>query len=175
MPINIEIKASCARPAWVEDKLLDLGARFEGTDHQIDTYFKVEKGRLKLREGNIENNLIYYQRSDREGPKQSDFFLQPVEQDSPLKEMLTQGLGVEVVVDKSRKIFFIDNVKFHIDEVKGLGGFVEIEASDLDSPRSPEELRQQCFHYLHELGIREEELQALSYSDLILEKSHNHV
>lgn len=73
--INIEIKAKCSQPDKIRDFLKSQSAEFKGVDHQIDTYFKVNKGRLKLREGNIENNLIYYERENKQGPKQCYFIL----------------------------------------------------------------------------------------------------
>jgi len=60
MPVIIEIKASCPDPEQARMILSELKAEHKGTDHQIDTYFNVKEGRLKLREGNIENNLIFY-------------------------------------------------------------------------------------------------------------------
>lgn len=60
---NIEIKAKSTQQDKIRKILKDLGADFKGTDHQIDTYFNVVSGRLKLREGNIENALIHYERS----------------------------------------------------------------------------------------------------------------
>ncbi|HOY52721.1 MAG TPA: class IV adenylate cyclase, partial [Prolixibacteraceae bacterium] len=122
---NIEIKARTGRGDAIRTILLEAGAEFRGTDHQKDTYFRVSSGRLKLREGNIENQLIHYRRADQEGPKQADVLLYPSSPGSHLKEILTTALGILVVVDKTREIYFNGNVKFHIDEVEGLGHFVE--------------------------------------------------
>lgn len=165
--INSEIKARCADQDAVRHYLREHGADFKGTDHQIDTYFHVPEGRLKLREGPIENNLIFYQRADTDGPKQSTINLSPVAPDSAVGEVLTAALGVRVVVDKQREIYFIDNVKFHIDTVQGLGNFVEIEAIDTDGKRNAEQLEQQCSHYMRELGIKAVDLVVGSYSDLL--------
>ena len=165
--INSEIKARCADQEAVRHYLHEHGADFKGTDHQIDTYFDVPEGRLKLRQGPIENNLIFYQRADTDGPKQSTINLSPVAPDSTIGEVLTAALGVRVVVDKQREIYFIDNVKFHIDTVKDLGNFVEIEAIDANGKRNAEELEQQCSHYMRELGIKAIDLVVGSYSDLL--------
>ena len=75
-----------------------------------------------------------------------------------------------VVVDKSREIYFIDNVKFHIDSVKDLGTFVEIEATDADCSIGKNKLLEQCQHYLDLFKISKEDLISNSYSDLLLEK-----
>ncbi len=60
--INIEIKAKLKNSDLIIKILKNQRARFIGTDHQIDTYFKVPYGRLKLREGSIENYLIFLQK-----------------------------------------------------------------------------------------------------------------
>lgn len=143
------------------------GASFKGTDHQIDTYFKVDDGRLKLREGTIENNLIYYHRPDTKSPKLTDIHLVPMQHPEQMKTLLADALDIQVVVNKKREIYFIDNVKFHIDEVQQLGSFIEIEAIDKDGTIGESTLREQCKHYMKLFNIAEEDLMAESYSDLI--------
>jgi predicted adenylyl cyclase CyaB len=169
MPVNVEIKAKCADQKFVEDKLKELSARFMGIDHQIDTYFGVDKGRLKLRQGDIENNLIYYHRENQGGPKKSDVLLYTPANDDALKEILVQVLGTKIVVDKQRGIYFIDNVKFHVDTVKGLGQFVEIEA--IGEVGQEEELERQCRNYMTLLQISEDALIDRSYSDMLMERT----
>ena len=164
----IEIKARCTQAQRVRDYLRSHGADLRGIDHQTDTYFQVPHGRLKLREGTIENALIYYERADQEPAKQSTVLLTETQPDSALKAQLTQALGVLVVVKKQREIAFIDNVKFHIDMVEGLGHFVEIEAIDTAGILSKEQLLTQCQSFQNALGIQKHELVAVSYSDLLL-------
>ncbi len=168
--INIEIKAKCFHPEKVEAFLLSAGARFVGLDHQKDTYFIIPSGRLKLRQGNIENSLIFYNRPDKEGPKQSDFSLSKITDGAATEQVLTNALGVKVTVEKSRKIFYIDNVKFHLDEVPGLGSFVEIEAGNLADPsKTIDDLKNQCDHYMKAFEVDEKDLIHHSYSDMLLE------
>lgn len=166
--INIEIKAKCSDPNHVRKIFTSLHAEFKGVDHQVDTYFNVSSGRLKLREGNIENNLIHYHREDLNGPKQSRVTLFTHEPEPNLKKILTDALGVLTTIDKQREIYFIENVKFHLDDVRGLGSFVEIEAIDQDGSIGEKKLREQCDFYLKTLNIQEEDLLANSYSDLLL-------
>ncbi|NYZ78354.1 adenylate cyclase, partial [Candidatus Micrarchaeota archaeon] len=85
--LNVEIKAKCANPDKIRRILKAEKALFKGVDRQTDTYFKTNRGRLKLREGNIENHLIYYERKNQAGPKQSKIILFKTEAGSPLKEM----------------------------------------------------------------------------------------
>lgn len=169
--INIEIKAKSNNQSVIREILKSRNADFKGVDHQVDTYFNVKNGRLKLREGEIENQLIHYQREDKEGPKQSNVTLFNSNPRSSLKEVLTKALGVLVVVDKKREIYFIDNVKFHIDDVKGLGTFVEIEAIDKTGAIGREKLLEQCQFFLKLFKISQEDLISVSYSDLLLQKT----
>ena len=68
---------------------------------------------------------------------------------------------------KAREIFFIENVKFHLDTVKGLGTFVEIEAIDRDGSIGQDKLLAQCEHYISLFGIKDEDLLEKSYSDMV--------
>ncbi|OGF25389.1 adenylate cyclase [Candidatus Falkowbacteria bacterium RIFOXYB2_FULL_34_18] len=168
--VNIEIKAKSNNQDEIREILKSKNANFKGVDHQIDTYFKVDNGRLKLREGKIENHLIHYQRENKEGPKQSDVTLFESDPKSSLKEILTKALGILVVVNKKREIYFIDNVKLHIDNVEDLGTFVEIEAIDNDGTIGKDKLLKQCQFFLDLFKISQEDLISVSYSDLLLQK-----
>jgi len=169
--INIEIKARTVEPERIRNILKIKNADFIGTDHQVDTYFKVGSGRLKLREGNIENHLIYYEREDARGPKKSSVALYKYSPDSNLKEILTKSLGILAVVDKHREIYFVENVKFHIDSVSLLGTFVEIEAIDKTGTIGDDKLLEQCNFYLNLFQISWEDLISVSYCDLLITKN----
>ena len=166
--LNVEIKAKCIDPSLIRKYLLSNSAEYKGVDEQTDTYFNVQHGRLKLREGNIENNLIFYERANQAGPKNSHFHLVKVEDAAGLKDVLTKSIGIKVVVQKKREIYYIKNVKFHLDEVPGLGSFVEIEAGNILADLTQKQLKEQCDFYLKEFGIKEENLVEVSYSDLLL-------
>ena len=166
--LNVEIKALCNDPSRIRERLRDKNAVFIGEDHQVDTYFRIPEGRLKLREGNIENALIHYFRTDQTGPKRSEVLLYRAQPGSALKKILETALGILVVVDKRRFIYFIENVKFHVDEVEGLGSFVEIEAIDRDGTIGEERLQEQCRFFMEYLNIQAEDLIDSSYSDLII-------
>jgi predicted adenylyl cyclase CyaB len=125
---------------------------------------------LKLREGNIENNLIFYERSNQAGPKDSHFHLVKINDAEGLKEVLTKSMGIKVIVKKRREIYYIDNVKFHIDEVPGLGSFTEIEAGNILVDLSKEKLQEQCDFYMKEFNIKQEDLIEVSYSDMMMAK-----
>jgi adenylate cyclase, class 2 len=165
--LNVEIKARCRNQDKIRSILKELSADFKGTDHQIDTYFNVPVGRLKLREGSIENHLIYYQRENQHGPKESQVTLFQNDPRSSLKSILQKALGILVSVDKTREIYLLDNVKFHLDSVVTLGSFVEIEAIDFDGAIGKAALYKQCETYMSLLEISSDDLISQSYSDLL--------
>jgi adenylate cyclase, class 2 len=165
--LNVEIKARCGNQDKIRNILQKLNADFKGTDHQTDTYFNVPFGRLKLREGNIENHLIYYQRENHDGPKESQVTLLQNNPRSSLKSILQKALGILVSVEKTRDIYFLDNVKFHLDSVVELGSFIEIEAIDFDGSIGRDALYRQCENYMSLLEISSDDLISHSYSDLL--------
>lgn len=167
--VSLEIKARCSNLSRVRKRLLEHGAVYKGRDHQIDTYFRVPSGRLKLREGRLENALIFYKRHNQKKSKRCDSELFHCLTQAPLKRLLTQAFGVLTVVDKRRDIYFIQNTKFHMDRVKRLGNFVEIEV--FGPSHAAEKLKKQCEFYQRLLGIQPKDLQADSYSDQLLSSS----
>ena len=168
--LNVEIKARAPELNFAREYLLSHGAEFKGTDEQTDTYFNVPNGRLKLREGNIENNLIFYERPDQPGPKNSSFSLVKVEDAAGLKKALAGSIGLKVIVIKKREIYYIKNVKFHLDTIENLGSFIEIEAGNILADLSQQQLLVQCEFYMKELKIIPGDLIDISYSDMLLGK-----
>ncbi len=168
MPLNFEFKARSRNNTALEQKLQEFNPYFVGEDVQKDTYFHVAKGRLKLREGNIENMLIHYQRPDDAEAKQSDVLLYQHQPDANLKTVLTAALGIKIIVEKRRRIWFVENVKIHFDKLDHLGEFVEVEAIDKDGNIGIEKLKEQCAFFAAVFAIKKEDYLAESYSDLLL-------
>lgn len=166
---NFEFKAKVDDIEKYETKLLTLNPTFQGLDHQVDTYFNVSKGRLKLREGNIENSLINYDRENISGSKESQIILYQHQPNIALKNILTKQLGILAIVDKKRKIYFIDNIKFHFDIVENLGTFIEVEAIDNNAAFTTEELKMQCDKYFDFFKLTQQNIIDRSYSDLIID------
>jgi predicted adenylyl cyclase CyaB len=164
---NIEFKAMVNDLREVETRLQTLSPVFKGLDHQIDTYFNVPHGRLKLREGNIEHALIQYHRDNLAGAKESTVVLYKHKPDPALKQILTLQFGVLKVVDKQRKIYFIDHVKFHFDQVLGLGEFMEVEVINENNRFTMEELQAECKRWIGFFDILPEQFVETSYSDMI--------
>ncbi len=167
--VNFEFKAHLKNEARLRATLVQLGARRVGTDHQVDTYFRVPRGRLKIREGNLENALIYYRRSNQTRPRRSDVEMVPLAKGNALRALLTEWLEPWSVVEKRRQIYFVSNVKIHLDRVKGLGEFVEVEA--ISHGQDPQKARRQAAKFRRLLGIAHSGIVGQSYADLVRERS----
>jgi predicted adenylyl cyclase CyaB len=168
---NVEIKARCDDSEAASEALIDAGAQHHGRDHQIDTYFLCARGRLKLRQGTIETALIHYDRPNVAAARAATVELyHPVgpQQAGRLREVLASAMDTLIVVDKRREIYYAGNVKFHVDDVTGLGRFVEIEAIDVERQFTDEELTAQVQRWMETLGLSEGDLVAESYSDLLM-------
>lgn len=167
MPVNIEIKARV-------DDFDVLSARAEALSDvpvkvipQEDTFFNTEKGRLKLRVLAPDlGYLIYYERPDWDGPKRSEYHLAKTNEPENLKTALALALGVRGVVRKTRYLYMVGQTRIHLDEVDGLGYFMELEVvmregqSDAEGQAIAEDL-------MRRLGVREEALIEGAYMDLI--------
>jgi predicted adenylyl cyclase CyaB len=164
---NIELKALDPDPDRSLWAALDLGASDEGWLYQTDTYFRVAHGRLKLREEDTTSQLISYERSDETVARESRYRLVPVSDPAGLKDALSDALGVLVVVEKSRQLLLWQGVRIHLDEVRGLGCFIEIEAvADPASDLSGEHRR--ASELQDALAITPDRIVAFSYSDELL-------
>jgi adenylate cyclase class IV len=127
---NLEIKAAVPSLGPVRSRLRALeGARRHATLRQADWYFRVPKGRLKLRTVGARRGgeLIAYLRPDRSSARTSEFQLLPAADAAGVRRLLEQMLGVRACVRKRREVWLYRNARIHLDTVDGLGCFVEIE------------------------------------------------
>jgi homotetrameric cytidine deaminase len=172
---NVELKARDPDPARSLERALALGAEDKGEINQRDTYFSAARGRLKLREQEtggspLWDELIQYSRADSTDARTSTYRRVPVADVAALHEALDAAYGTLVTVTKRRRVLLWEGVRIHLDEVEGLGSYVEIEAvaeegSDLSAEHETvERLRA-------ELGVKDANLVARSYSDLLLAES----
>lgn len=126
---NIEVKARLRDLDAAIRTAQSLGARDSGADRQVDTYFPVPRGRLKLRQSLFAGEqLILYLRPDVAAPRRADYEVLPAPRGGRTRELLEAMLGVEVVVEKVRKLFVLGDTRIHLDTVKDLGEFIEFEA-----------------------------------------------
>jgi adenylate cyclase class 2 len=137
-----------------------------GIQHQIDTYFPVPHGRLKLREiVDVRAELIWYDRSDQAQSRKSDYRLTPITHPAELKASLTAALGLRGQVIKRRHVLLWHNVRIHLDEVKDLGSFIEFEA--VISAEEDEALgHTRLKHLCDVLHLKERDYLDRSYADL---------
>ena len=126
---NLERKSRDADLDAARRVLAGLGAMCEGTQEQRDTYFCCAAGRLKLRriDGTLAE-LIWYDRPDDDGLRTSTYRRVPVPDADALHAALGSALGVRGEVRKRREVWHWHNVRIHLDEVDGLGRFLEFEA-----------------------------------------------
>lgn len=163
---NLEFKANCDSLNVLRGRLANLQAEHRRTMKQLDTYFNVPQGRLKLREINTHDaELIYYERSDLAESRYSNYQVCDIPEPMAFKQIVTMAWGVKGVVEKQRELWMFGDTRIHLDEVRDLGQFVELETVI----RNQTEESAQAEHQLVKdaLGIREEDLISVSYSDLV--------
>jgi homotetrameric cytidine deaminase len=166
---NLELKARDANPEVTAARCLALGAVSAGTLNQRDVYFPARNGRLKLRthaEG--AGQLIAYVRPDDSEATESRYVLAPVPEPDSVMEALEAALGAVVVVAKRRHLLLWEGVRIHLDEVDGLGAFIEFEAvlpdaGDLATAHA------KVARLRAELAIEDEALVSVGYADLLLD------
>ena len=167
MATNIEIKArvrDMAALRAIAERLSDMPCTVL---LQEDTFFHVPRGRLKLRVLRPDRGqLIYYERADAAGPKLSEYFVAPTADPALLKEVLARCLGIRGVVRKRRSLYWVGNTRVHLDEVEGLGSFLELEVM-LGPGQSGEEGQDIAEELMSRLGIEQSDLIEGAYMDLM--------
>jgi len=166
--VNVELKAFDRDPEATVARCLALGAIDGGVLSQRDMYFVARRGRLKLRveEGALGGELIAYGRPDALEPTESSYVLAPVIEPTPLIEALDAALGTVVAVSKRRRLFLWEGVRIHLDEVDGLGHFVEFEAVVPDDDDLAT-ARDKLARLRRELGVEDDALASVGYADLL--------
>lgn len=167
--VNFEFKARLRDEKVIRAALKRVRARYVGTDHQVDTYFRVPHGRLKVREGRIENALIFYERANSSRARRAKIEMTLLPRRNSVRAILARAFPILTVVDKRREIYLAGNVKIHLDRVRGLGRFVEVEA--VSRSGSLAKIRQQARKFQQLFQIPARDLVGQSYSDM-KESSH---
>jgi predicted adenylyl cyclase CyaB len=167
MARNIEVKARVDDFEILKTRAASLSDRPMEIIPQEDTFFNTEQGRLKLRVlAPGLGVLIYYERPDQDGPKRSDYHLAKTRDPESLKETLTLALGIRGVVRKTRYLYMVGQTRIHLDDVEGLGHFMELEVvmredqNDAEGQAIAEDL-------MHRLGVRKDAWLEGAYMDLI--------
>ena len=175
MGLNIEIKAKVRDPAHLRSLLEELCAAPAEAVAQEDIFFQTENGRLKLRIlGAHYGELIYYERANVAGPKRSSYLITPCADPTSLRVLLAAALGTRGVVRKQRQLYRIGDTRVHLDDVDGLGHFVELEVV-LTEGQTCEEGESIAKQMMKRLGICEADLVGEAYIDLVEQKGDNSV
>jgi adenylate cyclase class 2 len=168
MPRNLEIKASIPSLRTALSICRRIGARRTELLRQTDTYFDVEKGRLKLREINGKKfELIYYERANHRGSRYSDYTIVSVDEPAAMKSICISLFGVKLIVRKNRILFLYRNARIHLDRVRDLGTFIEFEVLVKQGQRQARQLME---YLILEFGVSKKSSIAGSYEDLLYKK-----
>lgn len=167
MARNVEIKAAVADLSGVARALEALGAGPPLELVQEDTFFAGAHGRLKLRRlSPTSGELIHYHRPDVAGPRTSEYTLVTTTEPDRLREALGAAYGVAGVVRKRRVVRMVGRTRVHLDEVAGLGAFVELEVVLADGEAAEDGVAE-AHRLLAALGIPDDALVAGAYVDLL--------
>ena len=167
MPRNVEVKARARDLASVRARAEALADGPCAVLHQDDTFFNVPRGRLKLRVlGPNQGELIFYDRPDAAGPKECRYTVAKAEHPDAVLKLLSRALPVLGRVRKRRTLYLVGQTRVHLDEVQGLGDFVELEVV-LRRGQHAEEGARIARRLMRRLGIRKADLLDGSYMDLL--------
>ncbi|GFR90770.1 adenylyl cyclase (AC) class IV domain-containing protein [Elysia marginata] len=168
MPRNVEIKARVSDLASLTAKAKALAGDDGSYTQQVDTFFNAANGRLKLRSVKGERaKLIHYNRPDQSGPKLSDFHITLIDDVDGLKKVLANTMGVKGEVKKTRHLIMYDQTRIHIDDVDGLGHFMELEVQ-LREDQTVADGERIAHDIMDKLDINKEDLITSAYMDLLL-------
>jgi predicted adenylyl cyclase CyaB len=167
LPSNIEIKARARNFDDIKARAETLSNTPVQVMPQEDTFFNTPQGRLKLRVlSGDRGQLIYYMRPEQEGPKRSDYHISHTSDPSNLKLVLELAYGIRGVVRKTRYLYLVGQTRIHLDDVEGLGQFLELEVvmqdgqSDMEGQAIAEDL-------MASLGVERSDLLEGAYMDLL--------
>jgi predicted adenylyl cyclase CyaB len=166
MPQNIEVKARVSDVRLLLKNIAALGAKGPEILVQTDTFYNCPHGRMKLRECQGKSSeMVVYLRPDVKGAKTCDYARFPVSDPAHAKTILKASHGVLGVLEKKRQLYLIENTRIHVDEVKGLGNFMELEVvlknqTQAEGVEIAEKLMAQ-------LGISKEDLISNAYIDML--------
>jgi len=168
---NVEIKARVTELGAVRRIAEGLADSGPMVLEQEDTFFACPRGRMKLRRfaGCAQAELIYYERSENAGPKESRYVVHPTADPEGLREVLAAAFDVRGVVRKRRAVYLIGQTRVHLDQVEGLGDFVELEVV-LRPEQTAAEGVILAQKLMKKLGISPNQLIDRAYIDLLEER-----
>jgi predicted adenylyl cyclase CyaB len=171
MPRNVEIKAEVEDLAALRRRVEEIADHGPSELRQVDTFFACADGRLKLRElDGSSAQLIYYRRADQAGPRESRYLVTPIPDAGSLKQILGAACGSLGVVSKRRWLYLVGATRIHLDQVEGLGSFIELEVV-LHEDQAVEQGVVIAERLMESLGIRHDQLIETAYFDLLQQRS----
>ncbi len=172
MARNIEIKAKVKDVERLRALIEKLPVISRETFFQEDTFFRISTGRLKFRRlGPDRGQLIYYDRADSKGPKISEYSILETNQPDIVNRSLSKCREILGVVRKKRDVYIVGQTRIHVDEVEGLGKFVEFEFV-FEEGQDVQEGKKTIAQLMVILGIEEDSLLGGAYIDLQLLTNH---
>jgi predicted adenylyl cyclase CyaB len=167
MPVNIEIKARARKFDEIRSRAEKLSDVPVEVIPQEDIFFNVEHGRLKLRVlAPDRGQLIYYNRPDQEGPKRSDYHIAETPNPDNLKRVLELAYGIRGIVKKTRYLYLVGHTRVHLDDVEGLGQFMELEVV-MEEGQSDAEGQEIAKGLMTDLGVEGSDLLEGAYMDMV--------
>ncbi len=167
MSRNVEIKARIERGDTWSAKIAALAGAGPIDIAQDDTFFRCDSARLKPRAfSGGTGELIYYRRANEYGPKESFYLRSPTPSPDSLRECLTLAYGQVGRVRKHRKLFLLGRTRVHLDEVEGLGHFLELEVVLADDEPAEAGVRE-ARGLMEKLDIKPHQLIEDAYVDLL--------
>ena len=167
MARNIEIKARIENVDALVPKAAAIADTGPAEILQDDTFFACENGRLKLRAfSETDGELIFYRRANQRGPKESYYVRSPIATPGILRRALTEAYGTVGRVQKRRTLFLVGRTRIHLDEVEGLGHFLELEVV-LEEGEPAERGVDEAHTLMAKLGVDRSHLIEGAYVDLI--------
>ena len=167
MATNVEIKARITKLKILKQQVERISDSPAELILQEDVFFHGPQGRLKLRIfSDDRGELIYYERADQAGPKRSQYFISGTAEPRKLVVVLEAALGIRGLVRKKRWLYWVNNTRIHLDEVEGLGSFVELEVM-LSTGQRTKEGEAIAGRLMATLGIDETDLVEGAYIDLL--------
>lgn len=164
----LELKAKARDRTALRERIAALNGVIFEIVHQVDVFFPCTSGRLKLRLANSgKGALIHYQRADLRGSKLSDCQIALTDRPQEMLDVLATALGERGRVVKDRLIARIDGAQIHLDDVDGLGAFVEIEIPRGDNPAAAQRAQSLMDKLIDQLGIATEDMIDVAYIDLL--------
>ncbi len=167
MPTNLELKIKIDNRSEVLERVKLIDAHYIGELKQVDIYYKINNGLLKLRLENGSQTMIKYIRNETQDDRWSDYQLISLEKNDA-KEYFKDILEVETIVEKQRLLYLFDNTRIHIDSVKDLGSFLELETIVV---KGKKDAAQRFEEIIGLLSLSKKDEIRKSYRDLMLEKT----